>query len=48
MIRKTKHGYKVFSHRTGKLFGIYPSRKKAEQRLRQMQYFGEHGTKTKK
>lgn len=40
MIIKTKHGYKVMSHKSKKCFGIYPSRKKAEARLRQIKYFG--------
>lgn len=39
MIRKTKSGYKVVS-KTGKnLGGPYASRKTAEKRLRQVEYF---------
>lgn len=40
MIRKTKQGYKVVSHKTHRSFGVYPSRKKAIQRLRQIKFFG--------
>jgi hypothetical protein len=40
MIRKTNKGWKVLSHRTGRCMGIYPSRKKAIMRLRQVKYFG--------
>ena len=32
--------YEVRSHRTGRLMGTYTSRKKAEQRLRAIKYFG--------
>ena len=39
MIIKTKKGWKVVSHTTGKSFGIYPSEAKAEQRLKQIKYF---------
>lgn len=40
MIIKTTKGYKVVSHTTGRSFGTYPSRIKAEQRLRQIKSFG--------
>lgn len=40
MIRKTKQGFKVVSHTTGRSFGTYPSRPKALARLRQIKYFG--------
>jgi hypothetical protein len=39
MIRKTKKGYKVVSHQTGRSFGEYSSRKDAEERLRQIKVF---------
>lgn len=39
MIKKTKKGWKVVSHQTGRSFGTYPSKQKAEQRLRQIKYF---------
>ena len=39
MIRKTKKGWKVVSHKTGKSFGTYSSREKAVQRLRQIKRF---------
>ena len=39
MIRKVKNGWKVISHKTGRSFGVYPSKKKAMQRLKQIKYF---------
>ena len=40
MIRKTKKGYKVISHKTGKCLGIYPSQIKARARVVQLKKFG--------
>lgn len=40
MIRKVRRGWKVISHRTGRSFGTYPSRRKAIQRLKQIKFFG--------
>lgn len=40
MIIKTKKGYKVVSHTTGRSFGTYPTKKKAEKRLKEIKYFG--------
>jgi hypothetical protein len=39
MIRKTKQGYKVVSHTTGRSFGTYKSKKAALKRLRQIKRF---------
>lgn len=40
MIRKTKKGYEVKSEKTGKnLGGPYKTKKDAEKRLRQVEYF---------
>ncbi len=39
MIRKRKDGYVVLSEKGKKLGGPYKSRKKAEERLRQVEYF---------
>jgi hypothetical protein len=39
-IKKTRKGYKVISHTTGKSFGTYSSLAKAKQRLKQIKYFG--------
>ena len=36
MIRKTKKGYTVYSHRTGRKFGTYRSKAAAKRRIRQM------------
>lgn len=36
MIRKTKGGYNVKSHRTGKSLGKYKTKKAAEKRLKQL------------
>lgn len=40
MIRKTKSGWKVLSHTTGRSFGTYKTKKLAFKRLRQIKYFG--------
>jgi hypothetical protein len=39
MIIKTKNKYKVVSHLTGRSFGTYKTKKKAQERLRQIKYF---------
>ena len=39
MIRKTKGGYKVLSHKTGKCLGTYKTKKEAENRLKQIKGF---------
>ena len=39
MIKKTKRGYEVISHRTRKCLGIYRTKKEAEKRLKQIQRF---------
>jgi len=39
MIRKTKKGYVVLSEKGKKLGGPYRTRKEAERRLRQVEYF---------
>ncbi len=39
MIRKAKGKYTVLSEKTGRKFGTYTSRKKAEKRLRQIEFF---------
>jgi len=39
MIRKVKGGYKVVSHKGKNLSKVYPSRKEAEKRLREIEYF---------
>ena len=38
MIRKTKSGYTVYSEK-GKKLGSYPTKAKAQKRLRQVEYF---------
>lgn len=38
MIKKTKDGYRLVSH-TGKNLGTYPSKKGAEKREKQVNYF---------
>lgn len=43
MIRKTKDGYKVVSHQTGKSFGTYPTKAGAEKRLKQIKRFKKKG-----
>jgi hypothetical protein len=40
MIKKTKKGWKVISHTTGRSFGIYKTKKLALKRLKQIKYFG--------
>jgi hypothetical protein len=40
MIKKTKSGYEVVSHTTGRNLGKYKTKKEAEERLRQIKYFG--------
>jgi len=40
MIRKRGRFYFVLSHRTGKSFGKYTSKAKAEKRLEQVKFFG--------
>jgi hypothetical protein len=40
MIRKTKLGYEVVSHKTGKLLGIYTNEREARDRLEQIKLFG--------
>ena len=39
VIRKTKSGYKVVSHQTGKSFGTYKTKSAAQARLRQIKRF---------
>lgn len=39
MIRKTKKGWKIISHKTKRCLGLYPSKKKAQQRLKQIKSF---------
>ena len=39
MIVKSKGGYKVRSHTSGRSFGTYKSRAGAERRLKQIRYF---------
>jgi hypothetical protein len=39
MIRKTKRGWEVLSHRTGKSLGIYPTKPLAKKRLEQLKRF---------
>jgi len=39
MIRRTPDGFKVVSEEGKNLGGPYPSRKQAEERLRQVEYF---------
>ena len=43
MIRKTPQGYKVLSHSGKNLGGPYPTRAKAQKRLRQVEYFKRRG-----
>lgn len=40
MIRRKGSRFCVYSHRTGRKFGCYGSRKKARRRLAQMKRFG--------
>lgn len=40
MIKKTKIGYEVVSHKTGKCLGKYKTKKEAEERLKQIKYLG--------
>lgn len=40
MIKKTKNGYEIISHTTGKCLGRYKTKKEAAERLRQIKYFG--------
>jgi len=39
MIKKTKKGYKVVSHKGKNLGGPYKSKTQAKKRLRQVEYF---------
>lgn len=39
MIKKTKGGYKVVSHEGKNLGGPYKSKKEADKRLREVEYF---------
>ena len=48
MIKKTKAGYKVVSHITGRSFGTYPSKKKAEERLKQIKRYAKNKEVCKK
>ena len=48
MIKKTKTGYKVVSHTTGRSFGTYPSKKKAEERLKQIRRYAKNEERIKK
>ena len=43
MIRKVKGGWKVVSEKGKNLGGVYKSRKQAEKRLRQVEYFKHKG-----
>jgi len=43
MIRKVKGGYRVLSESGKNLGGPYPSRKKAQKRLAQVEYFKHKG-----
>ena len=45
MIRKTPKGYVVVSKTGKKLGGPYPSRKAAQRRLQQIEYFKHRGKK---
>jgi hypothetical protein len=40
MIVKTKRGYEVISHKTGRSLGIYKNKPLAEKRLKQVKFFG--------
>lgn len=40
MIKKIGSKFKVISHKTGKSFGIYPTKKLAMKRLNQIKMFG--------
>lgn len=42
MIRKVSGGYKVLSEKGKNLGGPYKSKKKAEKRLQQVEYFKHH------
>ena len=42
MIRKSKDGYKVLSEKGKNLGGPYKTRKEAEKRLKQVEYFKHH------
>jgi hypothetical protein len=39
MIRKTRSGYRIVSHKTGRNMGTYKSRKQAVKRLRQIKHY---------
>ena len=45
MIRKRKDGYYVLSEKGKKLGGPYKSKKEAEKRLKQVEYFKQKGGK---
>lgn len=45
MIKKTSTGYKVVSEKGKNLGGPYPTRAKAAERLRQVEYFKHKGGK---
>jgi hypothetical protein len=40
MIIKTKKGWKVTSHTTGRSFGTYRTKKEALKRLKQIKFYG--------
>lgn len=40
MIKKTKSGYEVVSHTTGRNLGKYKTKNEAKERLKQVKYFG--------
>lgn len=43
MIKKSKSGgYDVYSHSTGRKFGHYKSKKAANKRIQEMEYFKKH------
>lgn len=42
-IIKTKHGYKVISHRTGRNMGTYSTKSDAQRRLHQIKRFSRKG-----
>ena len=47
MIRRTKTGFKVTSKTHDKNLGTFPTKKQAENRLRQVEYFKHLGKKGK-
>ena len=48
MIKKIKGKYVVLSEKTGRKFGTYKTKKKAEKRLRQIEFFKHAKGKSKR